>query len=343
MKVFVFGAGASMDSQHIDNMSESLKAPLMRELFLARYSVYAQEVGLPLYKFAELRSLAGNNVEQYLTNRWEVIQRHQSRHYQEGEKRLFGKLVFYMWRLLLFVSTTYNSDENNTYKVMLEKILNNNEDHGYINFNYDTLLDKAIKDAYGVNFSSLDDYFNIDYIKPHGSVNWLMSNRVDEDQIAFHGNFFEQTRYDMASNKMLTGEPIPYENIRVIDPKDPNIDLHHIQAIIQSLFGSRFFYPLVFIPLTSKLYNSVADFNNRIISKGNEIMGKATEVYLIGYSASDQIIRDMLHNAPNGTKLHVVGRESSEKIMQGLIDEFNGRLIKGDIYTEGFTNFVLKI
>lgn len=36
-------------------------------------------------------------------------------------------------------------------------------------------------------------------------------------------------------------------------------------------------------------------------------------------------------------------RESSEKIMQGLIDEFNGRLIKGDIYTEGFTNFVLKI
>lgn len=117
-----------MDSQHIDNMSESLKAPLMRELFLARYSVYAQEVGLPLYKFAELRSLAGNNVEQYLTNRWEVIQRHQSRHYQEGEKRLFGKLVFYMWRLLLFVSTTYNNDENNTYKVMLEKILNNNED-----------------------------------------------------------------------------------------------------------------------------------------------------------------------------------------------------------------------
>src|SRR2546430_8190723 len=134
MKVFVFGAGASMDSQHIDNMSESLKAPLMRELFLDRYSGYAQEVDLPLSKFADLRSQAGNNVELYLTNRWEEIQGHQSRQYQEAEKRLFGKLVFYMWRLLLFVSTTYNNDENNTYKVMLEKILNKNEDHGYINF-----------------------------------------------------------------------------------------------------------------------------------------------------------------------------------------------------------------
>src|SRR5207302_1495225 len=97
---------------------------------------------------------------------------------------------------------------------------------------------------------------------------------------------------------------------------------HHIQAIIQSLFGSRFFYPLVFIPLTSKLYDSVAEFNNKIITKGNEIMSRASEVFLIGYSASDRIIRDILRKAPPGTKLHIVGTARAEMVMYALAKEF---------------------
>jgi hypothetical protein len=343
MKVFVLGAGASKASQHAENLSEGMKAPLMRELFLDRYYPFAKEVGLPANKFAELRTLAGDNVEIYLTERWEEIQKHQSRQFQEAEKRLFGKIVFYIWRLLLAVSTSYNFDEKNTYKLLLEKILNSNEDHGFINFNYDTLLDKAIKDAYGIYFSSLDDYFSFDYIKPHGSVNWLMSNGQTEIDRNFSGDFFLEPRYDMASNLMFTGEPIPYANIRVIDPKDPNLDEIRLRSIIQTHFGQRYFYPLVFIPLTTKLYSSVTDFNERIMQKGNEIMEKATEIYLIGYSASDQIIRDMLHYAPKWTKLHVVGRESSGKILKDLYDEFEGELIHGDIYSEGFTKFVSEL
>jgi len=193
------------------------------------------------------------------------------------------------------------------------------------------------------HFSSLDDYFAIDYIKPHGSVNWLMSNRTDENQISFPGDFFLEPRYNMASNKMFAGEPIPYENIIVIDPNDPNIDLQHFQAIINSIFGRRFFYPLVFIPLTTKLYDSVAEFNAKILTKGEEMMRQATEVNLIGYSASDQIIRDMLRNAPYGTKLHIVGKDSSEMIMRELAKDFNGYLQRGDIYREGFTKFVAQL
>jgi len=214
------------------------------------------------------------------------------------------------------------------------------EDYGFINFNYDTFLDKAIKDTYGKHFSSLEDYFSFDYIKPHGSVNWLMGHRVNEGSISFPGSFSMETRYSMASNKMFAGGAIPYEHIRVFDPKDPNIDNPFLISIINSDFGGRFFYPLVFIPLTSKLYSSVADFNDRIISKGNEIMEKASEVYLIGYSASDQIIREMLHHVPKGTKLHAIGRESAKKILLGLVDEFEGHLAPGDASTEGFTNYV---
>lgn len=289
-----------MAAQHIENLDDRLKAPLMRELFLDRYYSFAQEVGLSSSKFVALRTEAGDNVEQYLTNRWEAIQGHQSRHYREAENNLFGQLVFYMWRLLLAVSITYNNDERNSYKLFMDKILSKDEDHGFINFNYDTFLDKAIKDAYGRYFGSLEDYLSFDYIKPHGSVNWLMSYRPDEVNISFPGNFAMEPRYSVASNRMFAGDPIPYGNIRVIDPKDPNIDMANQQLypIIHSHFGLRYFYPLVFIPLITKLYSSVADFNDRILAKGNEMMGKASDVYLIGYSASDQIIRDMLHYVP---------------------------------------------
>jgi len=342
MKIFVFGAGASMDAQHGD-FSPGVKAPLMRELFDEQYYPFAQEVRLPHDKFVELRSTAGENVESYLTHRWEEKLEHQSRRFREAEQNLFGQLVFYMWRLLLAVSTTYNNDEQNTYKIFMKKIISKDEDFGFINFNYDTLLDKAIKDAYGTHFSSLDDYFAIDYIKPHGSVNWLMSHRATETEIAFPGQFYLEPRYSMASTKMFAGEPIPYQNIKVLDPRDPNIDLVQIQPIIQSIFGGRFFYPLVFIPLTTKLYDSVAEFNAKIVAKGEEMMRQAHEVYLIGYSASDQIIRDMLRHVPYGAKLHVVGRQSSQKILETLLEEFNMPSRDSDAYTQGFTKFVTEL
>src|SRR5437588_3496374 len=136
MKIFVFGAGASTASQQIENLSEGSKAPLMRELFLDRYYAFAQEVGLPYNKFAELRDLAGDNVESYLTTRWEEIKTHRSQRYQEAENTLFGQMVFYIWRLLLAVSNTYNVDRKNSYGLFMHKIMSKDEDYGFINFNY---------------------------------------------------------------------------------------------------------------------------------------------------------------------------------------------------------------
>src|SRR5581483_8424080 len=98
MKIFIFGAGASMDAQHVENLSPGVKAPLMRELFDERYYPFAQEVGLSHDKFVDLRSAVGDNVEQYLTKRWEERHEHQSRRFREAEQNLFGQIVFYMWR-----------------------------------------------------------------------------------------------------------------------------------------------------------------------------------------------------------------------------------------------------
>src|SRR5216683_532160 len=134
MKVFVFGAGASRDSQHNTNLSVNLRAPLMRDLFSDRYTMYANEVGLPLSQFTKLRHSAGNNVESYLTKRWEEIQKHVSIRYQEAEKSFFGKLVYYIWRVLLAVSITYNDDERNTYNLLLQSLVSPHEDFGFINF-----------------------------------------------------------------------------------------------------------------------------------------------------------------------------------------------------------------
>jgi hypothetical protein len=51
----------------------------------------------------------------------------------------------------------------------------------------------------------------------------------------------------------------------------------------------------------------------------------------------------MLRHVPRFTRLHVIGRESSMKIMKRLIDEFEGQLSWGDIYDKGFTNYVSQL
>src|SRR5579864_1328893 len=128
MKIFVFGAGASMDAQQIVNLPPGEKAPLMRELFDERYYPFAKEIGMSRDTFVELRATAGANVESYLTRRWDEKLEHKSRRFREAEQNLFGQLVFYLWRLLLAVSTTYNTDEQNTYKVFMRKIISKDED-----------------------------------------------------------------------------------------------------------------------------------------------------------------------------------------------------------------------
>lgn len=338
MKVFIFGAGASKGSQPDQGVNPKVAAPLVNELFEDRYQTYADQVNLPTSLIRQLRTewKTLGSLEGWLTQRWEKIDTLRESRNKEAERALFGRLSFYIWRLLLGVSSEYR-ESSNGYYTFLSKLRSKDEPFSIISFNYDTLLERAIKDTFHLTFDSLDDYINFKLIKPHGSINWFLQKRENDRQISnlemSQNNLF---RYDTASRLMFNGTPISMENLEIIDPI--HLDLRNDNLISSNRFKGQYFYPLVFLPLTAKAYSAVDGFYHRVVDTGKELLAEAKEIYLIGYRAADDVTKYMFENVQPDTPLHVVTLGDAEKIYDS-VTKWCPQLKKGDMITSGFQVF----
>ena len=127
------------------------------------------------------------------------------------------------------------------------------------------------------------------------------------------------------------------DTLEILDPKHSALsDLPHV---MEYFTNAGYFYPLLFMPLTGKDYSVVSDFKDVMVAKAQEMMSTASEVYLIGYRANDDLIHDLLDKAPNKAKLHVVGLSSADEI-SGRVLGRHKQLEKGIIKSKGFSNFV---
>ncbi|MEX0616651.1 MAG: hypothetical protein WD231_02425 [Candidatus Woykebacteria bacterium] len=338
MKVYIFGAGASKGSQVHTVVTES---PVTNDLFNSQYADRAKEVGLST---KDLESLAKDvsgyeSLEDYLTERWLNVQKLKKPWQKESEMRLFGRIALYVWNLLRAVSDTY--DETNLYKVFANKLAKSEEEFGLVNFNYDILLDKALSEVFGAEFWTLDDCLNNDlnivYLKPHGSVNWLIPKRKDDRGISEEGRFDMRVRYDLASSLIFSAPPLQVTDTKVVEVNHP--DLNQLHPLVSSRFGNQHFYPLIFLPLTIKEYKFVTGFYEKIIAAGKELFSKADEVYLIGYKARDEIIKEMLKSCKEETILHVVGNGNAEKYSQEILKKIP-TLVKGINLDTGFAGYL---
>src|SRR5260370_35432486 len=183
MKIFIFGAGAYKGSQgQVDN--PSFVSPLTDELFDEEYRGYATYGQYEILSKSELSKCANESkkmgsVEQWLTQRWNNISNFSQPRNQKVEKIFFGRVTFYIWQLLQAVSSqTYNS--SNAYALLMEKLRISDQPFGLISFNYDTLLDRAVIDVFDETLTSFDDYNNFPFVKPHGSVNWILGKRASD-------------------------------------------------------------------------------------------------------------------------------------------------------------------
>lgn len=345
MKIFIFGAGASRDAQH-RVVHDNAIPPLTNELFDQRYSEFARIVGLLDPAMSTYRNQAAGfgYFEDWLTHEWEKIQTLKTLSSRDAQKGFLAQILFYIWLILINASKwTYENQhqnrEDNAYVTLMYKILNLDEEFGLINFNYDLLLDYAYKDVFRLTFHRVEDYLNNNYVKPHGSVNWLLSKRDDDLVIDLdhEHNMDTRVRLDTAIKLMYRDVPIPMNGLLV---KEPNHrDLYTIDDLLRS-FSRQYFYPLIFLPLTSKVYSSIAGFEDAIIKKGNQLMSKATEIYLIGYRANDSVIKEMLQNIQSAqVVLNVVGMKSSaEEIMQRVLG-MHKNLRRGKVFDKGFYNY----
>ncbi len=339
MKIFIFGAGASKGSQgQVDN--PSFVSPLTDELFDDEYRGYATYGQYEILSKAELSKCAeesknNGSVEQWLTQRWNNINNFTQLRTQSAEKIFFGRLTFYIWQLLQAVSTqTYNS--SNAYTVLMEKLRISDQPFGLISFNYDTLLDRAAIEVFGETFTSIDDYYNFPYIKPHGSVNWILGKRDGDPNTPPEAQLDIGIKIDTAVKHMLTGSALSLNTLRVLGPRQPT--LSNLTFMI-NVFSNQYFYPLIFMPLSSKLYPFVDGFSETIIQRSKELIKKATEIYLIGYNAKDDIIKDILLEAPAPTPLHIVKNGSAEQTMEEVLHLAPSLLVRGNASNFGFRDF----
>jgi len=337
MKIFVFGAGASRGAQDqkIFKEGHEQRAPLINELFRPYYlKGLVSGLSLDLPECQEAAKKAGS-LEKWLTSKWDSISQIGVEKLRRAEKSWFGNINLYIWNVLNYVSQSYPNAQG--YGQFLTKLREKAEDFGLVSFNYDTLMDQAYQDVFQKSLSEGKAYLSEDIVKLHGSINWFLKSREGDDSLP-HARHRGDTsvRVRLIAENFYNGGPLEMNKLEVIDPKHSslkNLD------VVMSYFSSGNFYPLLFMPLVGKMYDTVSGFSNLVLAKAEEMFRKASDIYLIGYSASDSIIHDLVRLAPPKTKLHVVGMGSAKKIASHVISQ-NRNLEEGLISDRGFQDFI---
>jgi hypothetical protein len=340
MKVYIFGAGASKGSQP-DAVSANVRAPLVNELFDTNYITYAHEVRLPFPQLSKYRVeiSQSESFESWITNKWKSMENCSIPFQKEAEIVFFGRFILYIWRILLSVSRTYSSEANVYYQLM-DLLKNKGEPFGLINFNYDLLLDQAIKDVYGINYYSLTDYLNnnwFSYVKPHGSVNWLHPKRMNDPSVGTVSGYGLSYERDLISQNMFKGNYSTQE-ILVIDSSKPVLYEDNIMST--AFREEKYGYPIMFAPLSDKNYSQVQGFSETVIAKGKELMNQADEIIIIGYQAKDKIFsEEFLSSLKTSTLVSIVSDSKPEAIWERISKNRNDLKV-GQLYNQGFEEYV---
>lgn len=127
------------------------------------------------------------------------------------------------------------------------------------------------------------------------------------------------------------------DTLEILDPK--HSALSDIVHIMEYFNNAGYFYPLLFMPLTGKDYSIVSDFKDVMVAKVEEMVRQASDIYLIGYRANDDLVHELLDKAPAKTKLHTVGLTSAHEIASRVLDRHK-QLEIGEVKNKGFSNFV---
>jgi len=335
MKLFIFGAGASVDAQNQVTYTEGHpeRAPLVNNLFNEQYKDMKVE-GLN-FDIEECRAKIKetDSLEGWLTERWTAIDSLKTDRAKRAEKGWFGNINLYIWNLLNKISRTYPNAQG--YSYLLRKLYD--EDFGIISFNYDTLLDQSYEDVFSASLSHKEDYIRGNFVKLHGSVNWFLGRRPDEHLPWDKHRGDVSVRIRTIAENIYNGNPMNMGTLEILDPK--HSALSDIAHVMEYFNNAGYFYPLLFMPLTGKDYSIVSDFKDVMVAKAEEMISKASDIYLIGYRANDDLIHDLLDKAPSKAKLHVIGLNSVDEICGRVLDRHK-QLEKGSIQNKGFSNFV---
>lgn len=247
MKLVILGAGASYDAFHWykdKNTFHHWRAPLSNEVFDSRPEFLKIIESYPgsTSLFSELGTVT--DIEAYFQGRYELSKNPNA---IEIEKKLIN-VKFFLQHLFSDISTKLNNAGlSNVIKLLSliqDYVIKTNEDVLIVNFNYDLLIENALKNMYSnVTFAQMGDYLRnkIKLIKPHGSCNWHK---------AITANGIRRKNGESLSQAIFTGDYTQEKIDSLLQPAF-YISPYNTQDVqISGQYHSLF--PQIYIPLKSK-------------------------------------------------------------------------------------------
>jgi hypothetical protein len=318
------------------------KAPLTDQLFAETYERYNRANGLLTDEdLAECRkgiSTAGS-LEAWLTQRWQAIGGKRSQQTRSAELAFFGRVSVYLRELMQGVSDSFESSgDHHGYTQLLRAFKKRDEDFALVSFNYDTLLDRALQDVYGYPLARLEDYLEVPYLKPHGSVNWFLSPRFSDPNQGHERTRDVSARARRVAANMFNEPLLTLRKTGIRDPR--HADLRSLASIFESIGKTQYCYPMILIPLTVKLYNRFKGFDQQILSKARECFAAAAEIFLLGYRAQDEVFSDLLSSVSGEeVPIHVADKGQAREIQERVLRSCP-KLMAGECSDDGFMAFV---
>ena len=334
-KMVIIGAGASYDCGITD---EKMKPPLANSLF------QDHSIG-PLSPYQGAFQLCADlahtqDIEAYFQRKWDRI----IEHYDPNS---LGKIIdvqFYLHDLFIDISRKCMNPMVSNYKCLVNLVddysVSTGEHVLFVNFNYDLLLEDALRRSVKYNFHSIDDY--IDYtrrkillFKPHGSCNFIRKLHPSIAEIL-------PPHYEMRSVRTLA--EFLYKGNRDLDyimsKLNGDIELLGRNELIRNTDAPELvtYLPQLLIPYKSK--------DSFVMPEKHELwmeyfLSQIDEIIVIGWKGTEAKFQDLLKRKLENKKVTITTITRGDNTAR---EEFS-RSIPNAVYKDSensFSEFIKK-
>ncbi|RNL78909.1 SIR2 family protein [Nocardioides marmorisolisilvae] len=335
MLMFVFGAGASYDSDPertpLMHPSEDHRPPLATDLF-APASAVGQEI-VKRYPQAGALIMRLREATRQKQDVEEVLQTIAGgeESYPRTKQQLVA-LSAYLADLITDVPARW-ADEcqglTNYVRALEEadrwnQAVHSDEPIVCITFNYDSLLEAAAESVFGVRLNSLDSYVsNADFriYKPHGSVTWQQAAVWDDS------NVYRRPDGTQRAIQLATSLQWEEDRFRYRQP-----DFHDKGS------SRRIWMPALSIPMRRKANFTMPSSH---LARMKEDLRQVTTVISVGWRARERHFLDLLQDHLGSSPAQLIAVAESVESATETVEELwkTGRFNRYAIGAYGFTGF----
>lgn len=329
--MYVFGAGASAFCQFGVGLKAIRDAqifpPLGNELFDSRFDKF-------IIKYPGVKMLVpkfetrGNNIEAILEDDWSELMKSMNKELASQHIQL----QFYFRELFEVVSNEVSEKyfRYSLHSIFVQKLLNRwtpENRSSLVSFNYDTILELALEQQFGIQFNDIEKYVNqgdntrFMLFKPHGSWNWgwAFDDAITESAKIPISEWLYNSKatpadiyYKFLGKYMLSKSSWGAEarnDTKGIGKLNPN------KANLKLFSNDETYFPALLVPYRDK-DEFIMPYHHQT---GMEfVMTKVEELVLIGWKGNEKLFNDKLKKRVRKLKKITIANPDIESVKNEL-------------------------